>query len=168
MSAQGGVGVCKLCTVLKSCLVSLCFGRFRNLTNCLLCYLALLTKPSLQGMSTILIRFNQFQFLQTMKFETYKKIVDYSRAVLTGDRKPLSDLTNPQQKAFKRKAASFTLTDNTLYRKGKIVLHEMNTLPTLLHITTTLTTTLNPKLNQLFTLLLSSIDKTKFTTYVHY
>ena len=69
-----------------------------------------------------------------MKFETYKRIVDYRRAVLTGDRKPLADLTNPQQKAFKRKAASFTLTDNTLYRKGKIVLHEMNTLPTLVHI----------------------------------
>ena len=69
-----------------------------------------------------------------MKFETYKRIVDYRRAVLAGDRKPLPDLTDPQRKAFKSKAAPFTLTYNTLYRRGKIVLHDMNTLPTFVHI----------------------------------
>ena len=69
-----------------------------------------------------------------MKFETYKRIAGYRQAELTGGRKPLPDLTNPQRKAFKSKAAPFTLTDNTLYRRGKIVLHEMNALPTLVHI----------------------------------
>ena len=46
-----------------------------------------------------------------MKFETYKKEIDYHRAVLMGDRQPVPDLTPPQRKAFKGKSAPYTMTD---------------------------------------------------------